>query len=105
MSKVGGDAYAADAIVEDIDMMGSKKIVLKTDQEPAILDLAKEVRNKRDLETVPENSPVGDSQANGLAEKGVQEIAGQIRVLKLGLEANYQCTIPVRHPIMPWLIE
>ena len=54
---------------------------------------------------MPENSPVGDSESNGLAETGVQEVAGQIRVIKLGLEAALQCQIPIDHPIIPWLIE
>ena len=48
-----------------------------------------------------------DQQAEALesAEKAVQEIAGQIRLLKLMLESKLQCKIPVGHPIIAWIIE
>ena len=69
------------------------------------MDLAKAVQVIRKLKTVLENSPVRDSQSTGLAEKGIQEIAGQVRVIKFSMEAAYQCKIPIDHPIMPWLVE
>ena len=103
--KGGSDDYVAEAITEDIDTMGGTEVILKTDQEPAMVDLAKTIQVLRKLETVLENSPVGDSQSNGLAEKGIQEIAGQMRVIKLSMEAAYQCRIPINHPIIPWLVE
>ena len=67
--KGGSDEYVAEAIADDIETMGGTEVILKTDQEPAMVDLAKEIHVIRKLKTVLENSPVGDSQSKGLAEK------------------------------------
>ena len=73
--------------------MGYRKVILKTEQENPIKTLAARVKVNRESETqtIPELSPKGDSQSNGLAEKGIQEVGGQLRVMKLALEG-----IPIR---------
>ena len=61
--------------------------VIKHDQEPAIKDLVKEIARKRALgRTISEESPVGSSASNGLAERAVQSVEGQIRVIKSALQ-------------------
>ena len=47
---------------------------------------------------VPEQSHVGESQSNGLAERAIQTIEGQVRCMKLALEDRLQCSIPCSHP-------
>ena len=37
-------------------------------------------------EVIPEESPVGDHQANGEIENAIKELEKQIRILKLALE-------------------
>ena len=54
---------------------------------------------------VPEQTMVGESQSNGLAERAMQTIEGQIRCMKLALEDRLQCSVPCSHPIMAWLVE
>ena len=54
---------------------------------------------------VVENSPVGSSQSNGVAEKAIQSVQGQVRVLKLALEKRRGIQIPHRHSVMPWVVE
>ena len=44
-------------------------------------------------------------QYGKLAEKGIQEVGGQMRVMKLAIEGYVQAEIPLDHPIMPWLVE
>ena len=52
-------------MVSDIEDLGysSVKVLLKTDQEPDIVDLQRKVVAARSGETVPTHSPVGGSQS------------------------------------------
>ena len=93
------------AVVDDINDMGFKRIILKTDQEPAAKALQRRVKEVWSGEVVTQNSPVGSSQSNGLAEEGVQEVEGQARTLKIALEGRLKVTIPTELPIMMWLVE
>ena len=61
--------------VENLVQLGYKKILLKSDQEPALLALLREVKTASGIDVViPENSPVGESQSNGTIERAVQSI-------------------------------
>ena len=113
-----------------INTIGAPKVALKCDQEPAIKELQREVRNEmwhdindwmRKVKEVKEsgqdklmsggeavileNSPVGESQSNGHAEQAVRAIQGQIRAIKYQLEENIRCRIDSTNPVWPWLIE
>ena len=54
---------------------------------------------------VVENSPVGSSQSNGVAEEAIQSVQGLVRVLKLALEKRWGIQIPDRHSVIPWVVE
>jgi hypothetical protein len=129
MQKGVGDGVIVDKIVDDIDSLGYGRIVIKSDQEPAIKDLQKEVRQRRwdelqmlmstikekrgtgtevDLcsgETVLENSPAGQSKANGFIERTIQELEGQVRTVKAATERLIGAEIPRGHCLLAWLIE
>jgi len=51
------------------------------------------------------NSPVGDSRANGIAERAVQSIVGLVRTLKNALEYRTGLKFQCDHPVVPWLVE
>ena len=53
---------------------------------------------------VLEHSPVQNHPANGVAERAVQDVEGLVRTHHSALEERIQCTIPVVHPVMTWLI-
>ena len=59
---------------------GKNEIILKCDGEPAMKTTQEEVRKLRSEKTILENSRVGDSRANGAAERAVQAIEEQVRV-------------------------
>ena len=71
--------------------LGYNKIVSKSDGEKAIVALkeavAKELRNEK-VDVVMEESPVGSSGSNGEVERAIREIQGQIRTMKIALEAR-----------------
>ncbi len=93
-------------INQDLRRMGfHSAVLLRTDQEPALVDLMKEVAKGRDAETMLEESPVGDSAANGFIERGVQQVEEVLRVHKLRFEARIGERISVTHPVFSWLVE
>ena len=62
-------------------------VVLKSDQENAVVDVLREVAKIRgEARTVLDQSPVGDSQGNGVTARAVQAIEKLVRVHKLSFE-------------------
>ena len=53
-------------------------------------------------EVVLEESLMGDSQSNGLAEGAVKEIKGVVRSLRWALEELHGVKIEVSSPVLPW---
>ena len=105
----GNIDWVAEKLCEDIENFGhSGKVVLKSDQENALVDLLGEVKLKRsqkNQETLCENSKIYDSQTNGVSERAVQSIECITRTHKLALERKLRKRIPCDHPIMSWLVE
>ena len=60
--------HGATELIKDIAKLGYNEIILKCDGEPALKTIQEEVRRQRSEKTILENSPVGDSRANGAAE-------------------------------------
>ena len=124
-----GDGRLIERIVKNIDGLGYGRIIVKSDQEPAMKDLTEEVREKRwadmhglmaavkvmrdaettiDLtngETVVEHSPVASSQSNGFIERAIQDLQGQVRTVKAATERMIGEKIPKGHCLMWWLVE
>ena len=46
-------------------------VVLKSDQEPAIVDLLGAISKRRTAQTFVEHSPISSSQSNELIERGI----------------------------------
>ena len=120
-------------IVEDLDSLGYgwMKIVIRSDQEPSIVDLKKGIRQARwnefedvlreikqhrkgktDIErehlgptTILEESPVAESSSNGVAENAIRHVRGQYITMKCFLEDHIKKKLPITHPIWAWLME
>ncbi len=65
-----------------------RKIITRSDNEPAILALKEAVRGETDVELALEAVPVGDHQTNGLAETAAKNAQGQFRVSKDALDGR-----------------
>ena len=100
----GVHEYAVEQTLMNLKRLGHTKMAIKSDQEPALTALINEVKEKRHHETLTENSPVKESASNNVAEKAVQQVEEQVRVLKLGLQKRLHNFVPTLHPIMTWLI-
>ena len=105
--KGAGLEWTAKQVCRDLVKFGiGGQVVLKGDQEPALVSVIEDVVKQRGGgRTVPEYSPVGESQANGVAERGVQTIEGLVRSHKLDLEEKIGAAVPIEKPIIAWLIE
>ena len=104
--KKGVEGDAVHAVGREIDLAGLRRIVIKSDQEPALNELLRAVKAERpeELETQPEESPVGESKSNGEIERAIQTVQGQVRTIKLSVQKRYGCNIREDHPIWPWLV-
>jgi hypothetical protein len=57
------------------------------------------------IEWLPEESPVGESESNGVIESAIRELEREIRVLKSATQAAYKTMLGEHHPLLAWLIE
>ena len=99
--------FAATRVVAFIRELGygSAPIIMKSDQEPAILALVNDIAKYRaPAQTVLEQSPVGSSGSNGIVERGVQSFEMMMRVMKDALEHKWNVKIPDDHPVLTWMV-
>ena len=54
---------------------------------------------------VIQHSPAYDPQTNGATEKAVQDYMGQVRAMKIGLEARLKCKVESDWKVMEWITE
>ena len=75
--------------VRDLERLGHyDQIPLKSDQEPAIVDVLREIANLRGSRgTLSEHPPVADSQSNGFIERGIRSVEEVTRVILFDLSS------------------
>ena len=67
----GDDPYVVNRVKLDLEFFGDSKVILKSDQEPAIVKLKDAVRKAVDTDIGIEHSPVGESRSNGAVENAI----------------------------------
>ena len=100
--------YIIDTIVQDILYLGYSQIILKSDNEPAIVHVLKETLASLKASGVSqageEHSPPYDSQANGDVESAVKQVRQRLRTMHMCLERRLHKRIPPQHPLICWLV-
>ena len=93
-------------LIQDWDNCGFKEmaIQLKTDQEPAMINLQAAIQEQRPKTVIPVNSPVGESESNGRVENAIRRVQEKTRALRHQLESNIKRKIPDSSPVMAWLV-
>eukprot|EP00435_Cladocopium_sp_Y103_P030063 s1902_g7.t1 len=88
-----------------LELLGWKEVVLKSDGEHPLVKLKKAAG--RDAQTVTkvvcEESPAGDSRANGEAEAAVREVKWRIRAVTMMVERKFGGAIAEGHPLLTWV--
>ena len=100
--------YVANALLDDLRFLDRKKLILKSDQEPAMKALFERVRRLRNAsgeQTLEENSPVGESQANGVVEEAIKEVEEMVATILSSLEEMLRGTLPQECAAVAWAIE
>ncbi|CAK0865359.1 unnamed protein product, partial [Prorocentrum cordatum] len=88
---------------------GHKRFVFRSDGEAPLVALKTRIgaklKEEYGIETVPEESAVGDSQGNGLAEHAVREVKAKVRTVRAQVDDLHGVSIGVEHPVTPWMVE
>ena len=85
--------------------VGNTRIIVKTDTEPAIIDLRKELASAREgTPTAFDDSRVGDSNSNGRVERVIRDVKGLIRTLRADLQDKIKAPIHLDSNIVPWIV-
>ncbi|CAK0838042.1 unnamed protein product, partial [Prorocentrum cordatum] len=88
---------------------GHKRFVFRPDGEAPLVALKTRIgaklKEEYGIETVPEESAVGDSQGNGLAEHAVREVKVKVRTVRAQVDDLHGVGIGVEHPVTPWMVE
>ena len=103
--KGASDSWVVDQVKDDIDAMGHTAIVLKTDGEPAIVQVQQRIKELRVHETIHQHPPAYDPQSNGAVERAVQEFMNTMRAMKLSLEQRLQVQMGMEWKAIDWMIE
>ena len=82
------------------------QVTLKSDPEPAIVDVLRDIANLRGSRgTLLERSPVADSQSNGFIERGIRSVEEMTRVILFDLSSRIGSPISVHSLVFPWIVE
>ena len=103
--KGGADSTGRKLLTRFLELLGYKEMVLKSDGEHAMVKLKKDAAREAATITkaVFEESPAGDSKANGEAEAAVREVKWRIRAIHLTLEKKLGIKLEDGHPLVQWI--
>ena len=103
--KVAGDAWLMRKLAKDLEELGRRDVILKSDGEPSIVAVQTDVQSRRKGRTIPRNPPAYNPESNGAIEKGVRDVTEQSRTVKIGLESRVKGVIPEDSAIVEWILE
>ena len=104
---VASDPWLPKRIAGDLETVGlaNVRVVVKTDAEPAIVDVKHAVAEIRGgTPTGQEESRVGDSNSNGKVERSIREVKGLIRTLRADLQMKTGGEVKLDSPVVPWMV-
>ena len=79
-------------------------MIVKTDQEPSIKYLVKDLVDRReDGKTIVEEAPVESKGSNGIVERTVQEVEEVLRSMYLGLQERLGRKVSTRERIVAFI--
>ena len=99
-----GDETIVKRMTQSVDEIGYRKVVIKTDGEPALITVQEKITAKCVHKTLVENPLAYDPQANGGAERAVAEVEAQLRAIQIGLETRIRTQVDIEWPVIEWMI-
>lgn len=92
-------------LAQDIDNAGHRdvKIVIKSDQEVAMVALGDQAQKLRNANSSSVKSPVGESGCNGRVQKAIRVIQDKARILKSQVEHHAKVNLNKKFPLTTWI--
>ena len=81
-----------------------KDITIKTDGEPALMDLKRAIMASRVGITTPIESPVRQSKSNGAMERAIRTWQGYLRTIKKYFEDKCKIKLDIKHELFQWMV-
>ena len=102
--------YAVERLKRDVMWLGHTRLVLKSDNERAILALLrntlKVLQKEVEIENIQEAHPAAyDSSSNGSTENASKQVGNMISTVRSCLEDRIKMKVPVTHCLFGWLVE
>ena len=104
LKQKGIEEWSLKVVKEFVEALGYKKIVMKTDNENAIMALKGEVKHRSHVEIIPEQSAAYDSKAAGKIENAVQRIEKQFITLRDALQTRINEKVETGNPVIEFLV-
>ena len=101
-AKGNGDPWIAGKIKDDIEEFGygGAPVRIKSDQEPAIVDVQRAVIAKRgNAPAISVNSP------NGRVGNAIKKVRNMVKTILSGLESRWSVRVTPDQPVYPWVSE
>ena len=95
----GADLFSVFWLKACLNETGFNELVLKSDNEPAILALKGKVKEESKLKIHMVEAPVEDHQANGYIEVGVRELKRQVRAILSDLQERLGFEVEPSHDV------
>ena len=89
-------------LVDDLKTTGYKKVIFRSDGEPALLALLRAVIQRSDLEVIPQISASGYYKSHGAVENAVKLAKVHTRTFKSALERRLGIQLEPDHPVISW---
>jgi len=87
-----------------LERWGHGVVTLQTDNEPAILALAKLIKDARLSATILRGTPEYSHASAGLVEGANGLAAGLLRAYRFALEAKLGVKVTSKHPLVPFIV-
>ena len=85
---------------------GGALVRIKSDQEPAIIDVQMAVIAKRgSAPTILVNRPVGDSQPSERVKNAIKKVRNMLKTILSSLESRWCIRVTRDQPVCPWMFE
>ena len=84
--------------------LGYKRVIMRSDQEPAVKKLKETVKRVSDTQIVCEEFPVGESKSLGSINVQIQALQGMVRTLRDAMESRYGNILESTSPAIAWLV-
>ena len=107
VDKKGVSARVQAKVLEVLNTLGYRRVVIKSDQEPSLVALRRSVQQTWEMgEATLEDSPAYDPKANGAVERSVRTLKEQVRTMKSDLEGRLETKLEAGdRSALCWMIE